>query len=69
MGEKTEDFKAFGDQWVYCRQHLRPHKTGWCTVGVNDKVALGVETEEKAFSKCRDWGFTLYEDVRKKRGM
>jgi hypothetical protein len=67
--EKTEDFKEFGDGWVYCRQHMRPHKTGWCTVPVREKVLLFRTTEDKeadedeAYRKCRYFGLKLYEDV------
>jgi hypothetical protein len=66
--------KIFGeDQWVYCKQHLRPHLTGWCSVGVNDKIGLGIfgKTEEsmkKAYSKCINWGFKIItKDVLIKR--
>ena len=38
----TEDQKIFGDTLVYCSQHRRVHSTGWCTVGVSDKVGLGI---------------------------
>lgn len=62
--DMTEDFKEWGDAWVYCNQHLRPHETGWCTVDVRDKVCIGNSdmTEEDAIKKCREWNFTLYRD-------
>lgn len=68
MGDKiTEDEKVFGkDQWVYCSEHLRPHLTGWCTVTVRDKVALGValpSTEHEAYNKCIELG--LVNDTQK----
>ena len=59
------DDKVFGD-WVYCRQHVRPHSTGWCTVSNHDKIGLGIvgsETQENiklAFEKCRDWKLPIY---------
>ncbi len=57
----TEDEIAFGKgAWVYCRQHVKPHQTGWCGVGPQDKVGLGVATVEQAYAKCRAWGFPLY---------
>lgn len=60
----TEDEIAFGkDAWVYCSQHCRPHQTGWCTVSPRDKVGLGVKTAEEAYTKCRTWGFGLYDDT------
>jgi len=55
----TEDFEVFGDQFVYCSQHRRVHKTGWCTVGPEDKVALGVSTQEEGVNKCRHLGLKL----------
>jgi hypothetical protein len=62
----TEDEKVFGiGQWVYCGQHLRPHRTGWCTVGVRDKVGLGTTDETEAWEKCSRLGLRLYKDVMK----
>jgi hypothetical protein len=60
---ETEDFKEFGDAWVYCNQHQRAHKTGWCTVSARNKVALcsGEKSEEEATAKCNAWGFKLYQ--------
>lgn len=66
---RTEDEAAFGrDAWVYCNQHMRPHQTGWCTVSPRDKVGLGLigggaEIAQKAYQKCRDWGFELFADT------
>ena len=61
LEELAEDTKVFGeDQWVYCNQHLRPHKTGWCTVGVRNKVGLGVATREEGLQKCKDFGFEIF---------
>lgn len=56
----ADDFEVFGDQWVYCRSHKNPHKTGWCTVSPQNKVALGVDTYEEAVEKCIDFGFELF---------
>jgi len=45
-------------EWVYCAQHLRAHQSGWCTVGLEDKVGLGPFTgqselqRQKATEKC-----------------
>lgn len=61
--EPTEDFKEFGDTYVYCNQHLGVHKTGWCTVNVRNKVALGnLPTVMDAAQKARDFGLVLYSD-------
>lgn len=58
----TDDVKEWGDAWVYCKSHLRPHKTGWCTVGVEKKVCLGDSTmdREGAINKCREFGLEIY---------
>lgn len=62
--EQTDDFKEWGDSWVYCSQHLRPHKTGWCTVDIRNKICLcnGSKTEQEAYQKCRDFGLKIYEN-------
>lgn len=64
----VEDVQAFGENtWVYCGSHLRPHLTGWCTVGVDNKLGLGIigsNTDEKrieATRKCERLGLTLYK--------
>ena len=62
MADKvTEDAKKFGaDVWVYCRQHLRPHQTGWCTVSVDQKVLLEATSAEAAYAECKQKGFHIY---------
>ena len=56
----TEDEIAFGRKvWVYCDQHLRPHMTGWCTVGKRSKTKLDATTESEAYSECMRRGFVL----------
>ena len=62
----TEDFKVFGDQWVYCAQHRSVHTTNWCTVSISDKVALGVTSPQEGIEKCRRLGLSLYCDDDKK---
>jgi len=64
MNENTPDFKEWGRAWVYCDQHQRAHMTGWCTVGVSNKVCLcdGDKTEDEATEKCRRWGFKMRYD-------
>ena len=55
------DVGAFGrGAWVYCRQHHKPHQTGWCSIGVHDKIGLGVASAEAAYEKCRAWGLHIY---------
>lgn len=64
MNEHTDDYKEWGYAWVYCNQHLRPHTTGWCTVGIDKKVCLfSIEkSEEQAIEKCKQFGFKLYSE-------
>lgn len=61
--EPTEDFEVFGDTWIYCNQHLRPHLTNWCTVPVNDKVGLGIPNafggDIAAVVKCQHMGLKI----------
>ena len=66
--ELQNDAVVFGtDQWIYCTQHLAVHSTGWCTVGTEDKIGLGilrsVDIEgKKAAEKCRRVGLKLFQD-------
>lgn len=61
--DRTEDAKAFGvDAWVYCKSHLRPHSTGWCTAFVKDKILLDAKDREAAYAECRAKGYELYND-------
>jgi hypothetical protein len=61
MSMITEDEQTFGKNvWVYCSQHLRPHLTGWCTVGVKDKTLLTATGEHQAYDECRAAGFKLF---------
>lgn len=61
----TEDV-VLGD-WVYCHQHLNAHRSGWCTVSINEKVGLGSfpgaqhEQIVAAAEKCRRLGLLLYD--------
>lgn len=58
----TEDEMRFGaGAWVYCRQHLRPHTTGWCTVRADEKVPLDVSSQEAAYDECRRRGFEIFD--------
>jgi hypothetical protein len=64
----TEDAKEFGEKAiVYCKSHLRPHDTGWCTVGIRDKVKLDSTTIKDAVDECRVKGYVLFSDLEKKR--
>ena len=59
----TRDTDIFGiGSWIYCKQHLRPHMTGWCSVNVDEKVRLDAKTSEGAYAECRRKGFHIYDD-------
>jgi len=62
--EPTEDYTVFGDTWVYCSQHRRPHPTGWCTVSPRDKMGLGTNVASEAYDKCRAMGLYLHDEPR-----
>lgn len=58
----SEDEQAFGrNTWVYCNQHLRAHKTGWCTVGNRNKIKLDAKDGHEAVAECKSRGFELYQ--------
>lgn len=48
--------------FVYCRQHLRPHSTGWCTVNSSDKIALKATTSEAAYDEVRANGWAIFQE-------
>jgi len=57
----TEDEIAFGrNRFVYCKQHLRPHLTGWCTVNNNEKVLLDAMTPADARAECNAKMYKLW---------
>lgn len=67
--------KLAGDEhlgeWVYCDQHLRPHRTGWCTVPPANKVPLDIpdegcdgSQEDAAYALCRAMGVDIYGEDR-----
>lgn len=58
---RTEDERVFGPSpYVYCKSHMRPHTTGWCTVPARDKVLLAANTYEDACAEARQRGFKIY---------
>lgn len=58
MSQKAGDEEL--GKWVYCKQHLRPHSTGWCTVPPDQKVALQAETHDDAYKEVRAIGFYVF---------
>lgn len=68
--ELTEDAQVFGvDAWVYCMDHVKPHQTGWCGVGVSHKLSLGTfegsyhEQAQQALAKCRLSNLPIYGET------
>lgn len=60
--DSVEDVVFGENAWIYCRQHMRPHLTGWCGVDVRDKVGLGIfgiDKAKEAYYKCVDFHFPL----------
>ena len=62
--KSVEDYIEFGDAWVYCRQHLGVHNTGWCTVPVGEKLCLCSTKHDQEFAvkKAKLFGFKIYGD-------
>lgn len=57
----TEDEQQFGtDVWIYCKSHVNPHTTGWCTVPVGGKIRLDATTRLEAENECREKGLPLF---------
>lgn len=73
VSDEQLDVAAFGrDAWVYCREHVKPHQAGWCSVAVYDKIGLGVATAKEAYAKCEAWGLKIHDpnasNTRRARG-
>ena len=61
MAEVTDDARTFGaDAWVYCKSHVGPHSTGWCTVPVSDKVKLDAKDRVAAVAECKTKGLKIF---------
>lgn len=58
--EKEEVGDEMLGEWVYCMAHLAPHRTGWCTVDLADKVGLEAKTRDEAYAEVRANGWTIY---------
>jgi hypothetical protein len=62
LADEQPDVAAFGrGAWIYCRSHVKPHLTGWCSCGVYDKIGLGVSTAKEAYAKCEEWGLKIFD--------
>lgn len=59
----TDDARKWGERAIiYCRSHMRPHETGWCTVPVTDKLKLHAADLATADDECRRFGLPLFSD-------
>lgn len=45
--------------FVYCRSHVRPHATGWCSVSAGEKIPLRARTSEEAYAEVRAYGWKI----------
>lgn len=46
--------------YVYCKSHVGPHVTGWCTVFNNNKIPLEAQTQEEAFEEVKKMGLPIH---------
>lgn len=46
--------------YVYCASHVGPHASGWCTVGLNQKLGLPADNADDARAWCQDLGLPVY---------
>jgi hypothetical protein len=46
--------------YVYCSQHVAPHATGWCSVGLHDKTPLKATTAQDAFAEVKALGLPIH---------
>lgn len=64
MDAQTEDISLGKGAWIYCDQHLRPHKTGWCTVGLSHKRKLDIPNDADhaaAYAECFRLGLEIFD--------
>jgi len=60
MSEKEKAGDEHMGAYVYCRQHVHCHSTGWCTVSADDKIPLKATTHIEAVEECKANGWRLY---------
>jgi hypothetical protein len=46
--------------WVYCKEHVGPHSTGWCSVSTDDKIALKAKDRDEAVAECRAMNLPIH---------
>lgn len=62
------DDTVFGTSFVYCASHHSVHSTGWCTVGIDQKVPLasvrGTDADLlRAQDEARALGLHIFQDT------
>lgn len=61
-GEEAK--KLAGDEhlgkFVYCKQHVGPHATGWCTVRAEEKIPLKATNIKEAGVEVRALGLPIF---------
>jgi hypothetical protein len=63
-GISTEaDDTVFGTKYIYCGAHVRPHESGWCTVGIDNKGPLQATEREAVYQEVRDLGLPIYGET------
>lgn len=55
---KQPDYEM-GD-FVYCRPHVSPHSTGWCSVDIRDKIPLAAKTSDEAVAEVKKFGWPIF---------
>lgn len=55
MAEIIQPDVALG-AFVYCKSHVAPHETGWCSVDVRNKIALKATTHQEAVAEVDAMG-------------
>jgi hypothetical protein len=48
--------------YEYCKSHLGPHSTGWCTVDDDRRVPLKAKSLAEAMHYCIEQGWPVYPD-------
>ena len=47
-------------KFVYCKSHVGPHSTGWCTVGPGNKIALKAQSRDDAYAEVRSMNLPIF---------
>lgn len=58
----TEDTRL--GAFVYCREHVAPHTSGWCNVGLDRKLGMLAKTVKEAAAEVQKLGLPWYRHCR-----